>query len=208
MPKRRRLACWAACCCLTLGAGCSGGPARVAPPEIDPEAAARAALELYDRSADGLLDEQELAACPGMLRQRTAYDTNQDGVIDQAEIAARLGELLRHEVGLTQLKCRVRYRGRPLAGAEVVFEPEPYLGTQVLPARGTTDADGGAQLSVDPETLPEDLRRLRAVHYGTFKVRITHPQVALPVQYHEQTQLGYETEAGNPFVNFDLTDRP
>jgi hypothetical protein len=188
--------------------GCSGGPARVAPPEIDPEGAARAALELYDRNADERLDEQELAACPGMLRQRTAYDANQDGVIDQAEIAARLGDLLRHEVGLTQLKCRVRYRGRPLAGAAIVFEPEPYLGPQVLPARGVTDADGGAQLSIDAEALPEDLRRLRAVHYGTFKVRITHPQIALPAQYHEQTQLGYETEAGNPFVNFDLTDRP
>jgi hypothetical protein len=142
-----------------------------------------------------------------MLANRAAYDADQNGRIDEAEIVARLQDLLRHDVGLTQLKCRVRYRGRPLAGAEVLLEPEPYLGDQVQPARGSTDADGSAQLSIPAEALPADLQRLRAVHFGTFKVRVTHPRIDLPEKYHAATELGYETQAGNPFLDLDLTDR-
>jgi hypothetical protein len=42
------------------------------------------------------------------------------------------------------------------------------------------------------------------VHYGTFKVRITHPSIQIPAKYNTETELGYETEVGNPYANFDL----
>jgi hypothetical protein len=48
---------------------------------------------------------------------------------------------------------------------------------------------------------------LKALHYGTFKVRITHPTITLPARYNTATELGYETESGNPNVQFMLVDK-
>ena len=42
---------------------------------------------------------------------------------------------------------------------------------------------------------------------GTFKVRVTHPTIALPARYNTATELGYETESGNPNVQFVLADK-
>lgn len=192
--------------CLLALAGCSWNSGRFAAPKVDPDSAAADAIELYDANADGAISGEELQRCPGMLSKLAAYDANQDGAVDQAEIALRLAELLKHRTGATELDCTVTYRGRPLGGATVLLEPEPYLGDEVKPAEGVTAPSGVARLSIAPEFIPEHLRRLKAVHYGTFKVRITHPSIPLPARYNSQSQLGYETEAGNPYVAFNLTD--
>jgi hypothetical protein len=57
---------------------------------------------------------------------------------------------------------------------------------------------------VPPEFVPEHLHRLKLVHYGTFKVRITHPSIEIPAKYNTETELGYETEPGKPNVRFQL----
>jgi hypothetical protein len=187
--------------------GCSSGPGAVDVPEVDPEAAAEKAINAYDANGDGALGPDELAKCPGILSKLTAYDTDKNGAVDQAEIARRIGELFKHNPGATQLNCAVAYRGRPLADAEVVFEPEEYLGEELQAARGVTDAAGVAAMGIPPEFLPEHLHRLKALHYGTFKVRITHPTIAIPARYNTATELGYETESGNPNVQFMLVDK-
>ncbi|MCA9261433.1 MAG: EF-hand domain-containing protein [Planctomycetales bacterium] len=184
--------------------GCGSGLGRVDAPDVDPEECARLAFESYDANSDDRLDAAELKACPAVSAKFAVYDANEDGAVDPAEFAARLENLFGKRVGLTQLKCSVTLRGRPLAGARVEFEPEPYLGEGIAPASGETDEDGSAQMSVAKERLPSDLQRLRAVHYGTYKVRITHPQLALADRYNVETELGYETESGNPSVSFDL----
>jgi hypothetical protein len=94
-----------------------------------------------------------------------------------------------------------------LRGATIVLEPEPYLGEGIQRAEGVTDGAGSAGLGIPPEHVPKHLRRLKSVHYGTFKVRITHPTIKIPAKYNIDTQLGYETEPGNPYVRFALTSK-
>lgn len=187
--------------------GCARGPARVQAPSVDPQAAADKAIELYDANRDQQLDTEEVARCPGINVMLSLYDQNNDGRVDRAEIAERLGDLLKNRVGLTQLRSHVTYRGRPLPNATVVFEPEAYLGGEVQTARGTTDAHGSAQMSIAEELLPENLRKMKLVHYGTYRVRITHPTIQLPAKFNSETTLGYETKIGDPFATFTLSER-
>jgi hypothetical protein len=189
-----------------MAIGCSQGPSRFKPPKVDADSAAAEALTLYDASGDGKLDKQERTKCPGILSKLAAYDADHDEAVNEAEIAGRLKQLLRHGTGGTQLDCTVMRKGKPLGGAEVVFEPEPFLGDQVQAARGTTSAGGIAPMGIPADDLPERLKRFNIVHYGVFKVRITHPTIKLPSKYNTETELGYETEAGNPYVQFNLAE--
>jgi hypothetical protein len=183
--------------------GCSGGPDRFDAPSVDTDAAAAQAMELYDENKDGKLDKEELVKVPGILVRMQAYDANADGAVDRDEIAKHLGRLL-NRTGGTQLSALVTHKGRPLSGATVTLEPESYLGEQIQQAQGVTDGSGVAELAIPPEYAPEHLRRLKTVHYGTFKVRITHPSAALPAKYNSATELGYETEPGKPTIAFAL----
>jgi hypothetical protein len=195
------------CILLPVTAGCSRGPARVPAPSIDPDSAADKAIELYDTDHDRALSDNELARCPGIRTTISLYDQDGNRSIDREEIIRRLSDLLKNRVGLTQLRSRVTYRGRPLPDAQIVFEPEPYLGDEVQVAEGTTNSHGSAQIGIAEEYLPENVRNMKLVHYGTYKVRITHPTIKLPSRYNSETTLGYETRIGDPFATFALTDR-
>jgi hypothetical protein len=186
--------------------GCSGGPERFKAPSVDAESAAAQALELYDANHDGALNEEELAKVPAMLAKIKIYDVNANKSIEQDEIEGHLGRML-NRTGGTPLTAMVYYRGSKLAGAMVELDPEPYLGGEVQAATGVTNGAGLAELSIPPEYMPEHLRRLKMVHYGVFKVRITHPTISIPAKYNTETELGYETEPGNPHVTFALDDK-
>jgi hypothetical protein len=188
---------------LLVVAGCSGGPKRFEAPQVDTNMAAAKAIELYDGDGDGALSDQELARAPGMLGKIALYDQNKNGSIEEREISAHLSRLLNHTGG-AQLNALILYKGKPLSGATVEMEPEPYLGDGIQTARGVTDAAGSADLAIPPEFAPENLRRLKMVHYGTFKVRITHPTISIPAKYNAETTLGYETEPGRATVDFRL----
>jgi hypothetical protein len=188
---------------MMLAVGCSSAPERFMAPKVDTEAAAAEAIELYDASGDGALSREELIKCPGMLSKLAVYDQNNNSSVEQDEIAAHLGRLL-NRTGGTQLTATVMHKGRPLSGATVVLEPEPYLGDTIRAAQGVTNGAGSAELGIPPEFVPEHLKRIKSVHYGTFKVRITHPSLAIPAKYNTETELGYETEPGKPLVQFNL----
>ena len=51
-----------------LASGCGGGPPALKPPDLNPSAAADAAMELYDKNGDGILDSEELEACPALAK--------------------------------------------------------------------------------------------------------------------------------------------
>jgi hypothetical protein len=189
---------------IVLVGGCSSGSQRVAAPKVDAHMAANAAMELYDANHDGQLSQEELAKCPGVLISIERYDTNHDKMVDLEEFTQHLTDLLRHGTGATQLACNITYDGKPLSGAKVVLEPEPYLGSEVQPAEGVTTSFGQAQVGMPPDKAPPALKAMKLVHYGTFKVRITHPTTKLPAKYNTETTLGYETIPGDPFVTFAL----
>jgi len=189
---------------VVITTGCSSGPERVKAPKIDVSSAAAQAIELYDTNHDGKLSQEELAKCPGVLANFDAYDSNHDKAIDEEEFRTHLAGLLKGGIGGTELGCNVTYKGKPLAGAKVVFEPEPYLGGDVQAATGETSNYGSASLGIPPEKVPAALKSVKIIQYGTFKVRITHPTTKIPEKYNTETTLGYETHPGESSVSFAL----
>lgn len=167
-------------------------------PEIDPGAASAEALRLYDKDSNGSLSKSEAESVPGILLHWSLYDANGDDSASREEIESRLGTFLSKKVGQTILAIRVVWNGRPLSGAEVKLVPEPYLGDQVKTAWGTTDAGGMAAMDIRDEDLPASDAGIVGVHLGTYKVEVTHPEIAIPEKYNSKTTLGYESERGNP----------
>jgi hypothetical protein len=192
---------------IVLVGGCSSGPERVKPPRIDVKSAANQAMEMYDANHDGKLDTQELAKCPGVLISLERYDPNHDKTIDLDEFVQHLTDLLRDRSGATQLGVGVTYQGSPLADAKVVFEPEPYLGSEIQTAEGVTTSYGQAEVGMPADKAPAALKSMKLIQYGTFKVRITHPKIKLPAKYNSETTLGYETIPGQPFAKFALSNK-
>ena len=187
--------------------GCGGGPAALRPPALDPEQAAAEAIALYDTDGDEQLSESELEACPGLKLASKAYDLDGDSAISQAEIAARLQRFIDRGVALYQLSARVRLDNKPLASAAVRFVPEPYLGEEIKVATGTTRPGGSASMAVPDEDLPKNQQGIRGIHAGTYRVEVTHPEIAIPAKYNTETTLGYETTPGNPYAKFNLSTR-
>jgi hypothetical protein len=185
--------------------GCNQSPARIAAPKIDPEHAGAAAVAAYDRDGDGRLSKLELKKCPALLGSLKAYDANSDEQIDAEEIAAQLKSWEATRVGITAAPVIIRLDGRPLAGAKVLLEPEPFLEGAVMPASAETSASGVAGLSMAPEDLPKGVRA--GVQPGFYKIRLTHPTQRIPVKFNEETELGLEVkplfDTFNPPI-FDL----
>jgi hypothetical protein len=188
-------------------AGCSQGPSAVHVPEVDPAEASTQAMELYDTDHDGSLSDAELAACPGILSHKSLYDKDDNGAVSQQEIQDQLTQLLESKVGVTSLRVQVRMNGRPLEGAYIKMVPEKYLGEDVKLAEGMTNERGTATMDIRDSNSSPSEQGLLGVHYGTFKLEVTHPQVAIPAKYNTQTTLGYETEKGNPNLSLDLKNK-
>ncbi len=164
-------------------------------------------MDLYDTNHDGELSEQELAACPGILMNLGTYDTDNNKKVSPQELEDRLRNLRTAGVGLTKLTIQVRLNGRSLSGALVNLVPETYLGPNVKPAWGKTNSRGSAIMDIRDEDLPASEKGLIGIHYGTYKIVITHPEIQLPAKYNSQTTLGYETQRGNPNYSVELKSR-
>ena len=135
------------------------------------------------------------------------YDVDNNKKVSLQEFEDRLRNSAVAGVGLTKLTIQVRLNGRPLRGAEVKLVPEAYLGPNVKTAWGKTNGRGSAIMDIRDEDLPASEKGLIGVHYGTYKVEITHPTVQIPAKYNSQTTLGYETQRGNPDYRFELKSR-
>jgi hypothetical protein len=183
--------------------GC-GGLSTLEPPDVNADEAAAAAIESYDKDSDGTLSDTELEALPAVT-MGTA-DKDNDGKVSAAEIAERIRLWSEGETGLMTFYCNVTMDGRPLEGATVTLDPEPFLGDAVKPASGVTRSDG-AILKVDPELLPADQRTMRGVQPGLYKVRITHPSAKIPAQFNTETTLGQEVIPGTTGGNYKVTSR-
>jgi hypothetical protein len=165
--------------------GCSRGPARIAAPEWDPSEQASAALEALDADSDGKLQEEELAKAPGLAAGAKHIDNDGDGAVSADELRTRFEMFETAGVALRTPSFVVKYRGRPLAEADVKFIPEPFLKDVVEPAHGKSDADG----SVLP-TGP--IAGVVGMRPGYYRVEVSSPKVNLPAKFNSATTLGVE----------------
>ncbi len=182
----------------------------VKPPAVDSNQVSAAAVTLYDKDGDQLLSESELATCGGLLAAFPKYDTTGDKRLGKEEIATRIKEMYSRGTGLMSLDCRVLLDNRPLSSATIRFVPEPFLSDHVKVAEGVTDGAGFAHLGVADDQLPQQVRGLKVVQPGIYRVEVTHPSTKLPARYNTETTLGHElnpTEPDEPIL-FRLLSKP
>ena len=161
---------------ISAGLGCLGGSSVIAPPSIDPEKAARAAMSEYDADNDGAIAGDELKYAASLSSIMAEIDADADKRITPDEIASCLTGWLESGTNLVSSVCTVRYQGRPIDSATVVLEPEKFLGEGLASASGVTNTDGTANLT-------------NGVAPGFYKVRITKNDV-IPEKYNSATELG------------------
>ena len=143
----------------------------------------------YDSNGDGFIDSGEMEASPPLRSALGKMDTDRDGRLSEAEIAARLESWVKSKVALFPVGCQVFLNGRPLAGATVLLEPEPFLGDDFKVVKGHTTDMGGLQL----ETLPG--MPIPGFPPGLYRVRISktvNGKETIPARYNEETTLGQE----------------
>ncbi len=174
--------------CIVL-TGCSNSPARVEQPGYAPEAGAEA-LTIYDANGDGAIAGDELELAGSLRASIKQVDTDGDGRITAEEIDARIQSWRDSRVGELTAACQVSLDGKPLAGAQVVLEPESFLGTSVPPAYATTNDEGSAAVSMAAEDLADP--RYTGVACGWYKIRITSDTTKIPAQFNTNTTLGCE----------------
>ena len=179
---------WVGIFCFVILTGCPGGSAPIAAPKVDPADAAAAAMAEYDTNKDGKISNSEAKLTA--LDPKLGWDADGDGSISESEISDRLTTYEAMQPGIQSMTCRVIYRRQPLRDAEVVFEPEGFLGDSIETATGTTDVEGYAEM-VAEEVVKND-PTLRGIRASLYKVRITHPEVNLPAKYNDETVLFFE----------------
>jgi hypothetical protein len=179
-------------------AGCSGRPGRVSPPDVNASSSASRAIELYDRSGDGVLAKDEWSASPALVAVAATYDKDRDGMLTTDEIRDGIAAWKASGVGARMVPFTVRWNGRPLSGASVRLVPAPFLEGAVKAASGESGASGGGQLSLAAEDRPRNAPDIPLMQPGLYHVEITHPTAKIPAKYNTQTTLGIEITSGNP----------
>lgn len=182
--------------------GCSSHvPDRVPAPPIDPSASAAQAMALCDTNHDGVIAGKELDKCPALKSAVKRY-SNGDGRITADAIAARLEKMKESKVGIVTLIARVELDGKPVEGATVTLDPEPFMNGSISAASGVTNKDGAASIAIDPQD-----RFKRGVNPGLYEVRITkivNGKETIPDRYNKNTELGVEVSQDNLDIESDL----
>jgi hypothetical protein len=192
---------------LGLLCGCSGAPQAPPRQSVSPSAAAKAAIAQYDTSGDGKLDAEELEQSPplaAMLATVKQHDPSHGDYLTADDIAGRIKSWLRADAIVAGGSVVVLLDGKPLAGATVTLEPEPWLGPSYRTSSGTTGVSGYATMSRTLEAYP-------GIYYGLYRVRISKKvdgRETVPEQYNDKTELGREVADDVPdaeqVLNFKL----
>lgn len=173
---------------IVLMVGCSGRPSPPKKPSFDASAAGKAAVEMYDKDGNGKLDAQELAGSPALRLALPRMDTDGDGALTTDEISARITKWFGSGTTMMDASPMVTLDGQPLAGAEVVFEPEAFLGEGFKTCRGTADESGRAMMSGADANYP-------GAYVGAYRIRISKMEGGreiLPARYNAESELGLE----------------
>jgi EF hand len=195
------------CCVAILAAGLfvpTGCSRRIEPPDISADEAASKAFEEFDRNRDGKLEGLELERCPGIYQSRSFIDKDNDGKVSVQELTERIAMYKERKIGLVAVNCRVTQSGRPLAGATVKFVPEKFMGPNLKPAQGVTNADGRVAPFTEGQELP-------GVACGFFRIEVTKKELGqemIPPKYVGPTVLGIEVspETTGSLIRLNLTN--
>lgn len=186
--------------------GCRRGPAPPPRPQIDPVQAAAEAIRLYDKNGSGLLEPEEWKQSPPLAAAKQRIDRDNDGKITPEEIADRITSWLQSPAIMTTCAIVVTLDGRPVEGATVTLEPEPFLGSSYKTASGTTDLMGMASITGQNE-------KFSGVYLGLYRVKVSKQaggRETIPARYNTQTELGCEVATdigGIGYTQFDLKSR-
>ncbi len=152
-------------------------------------------MKLYDTNGDGVLDVKELQASPplmDLLQNLKAQPSGHPDTLTEADIAGRLEEWVKSSTTLLPAIPTVWLDGRPLAGATVTFEPEPFLGPSYRSHKGETNGAGIARLDPDLQDFP-------GVYVGLYRIRISKTadgKEIVPARFNTKTELGLELSLG------------
>ena len=151
--------------------GCIGsqGPEGVA--SVSGSSVAGAAMEQYDADGDGFLAATELAACPAL--DLASFDSDGDQKISEQELEDRFEQLFSGGAPLVNMTCTVVDGRRRLAGVNVEFVPEQFLGSSFRPATGVTDDNGIAMIAIADEELPEAQRGFQLCQVGVYRIKLS-----------------------------------
>jgi hypothetical protein len=194
--------------------GCSGGPARLDVPDYDPTGSASKAMELYDISGDGLLDDGELEKTPGLRASVESTDANKDGKLSEQEISDRIAGWLQSKVGLIQISCQVTLDGEAIDGATVTFTPDAIFKGAIEQAEDVTSIVGIAAPRIPVERLPAP-NSPPGIQLGYYTVQISKKagdRELIPAKYNVESILGQEVARDNPAISsnrmrFTLTSK-
>ena len=186
--------------------GCCSKPAvGPEPAPFDPEESGRLALSEYDKDGSGGISKEEAAASPSLASAFARIDKNADGQISKAESVERVEYLLNSLSRIITGSTEVTLDGKPLMGATVTLEPEPFMGQAFKPVSGITDERGNTLLSGHHEKFP-------GIFLGYYRVRISkevNGKETLPARYNTESELGYEAaddvDERMMLLRFDLT---
>jgi hypothetical protein len=187
---------------LLAALGCSSGPSAVEPPDIDAGDAASQAMELYDKDGDGAIAGSELDAVPAFKASMKNLDKSGDGSVQEDEIAARIESWQNSGDGIVALAWSVTLDGRPVEGAKITFEPEPFLGDQIKAAEGETSPVGMSTVSIPKANRPAP-DSPPGVQLGFYKIRVSKQaggKETIPARYNTETTLGQEVAPDDPAI--------
>ncbi len=176
---------------LCVLSGCGGRVAdeQIQIPKVVPQAAGAQAVSEFDTNGNGAIDGPEWQQQPALKTSLKAADSDGDGQLTAGEIADRVAFYRRMGVGLMQVVCVITCDGQPLSGATVRLIPEKFLGSEIKPAEGTSDARGYVQLRTAGYNRS-------GVHCGFMRITVSKLDAqgieTLPARYNAQTELGYE----------------
>jgi hypothetical protein len=178
-----------------LHCGCSGEPSPLLAPTI-PRDAGDAAVKQYDSDADGAIGGDELAKAVSLGSALRRIDSDHNGKVSAAEINSRIQVWKDSKVGIMPMLVTVRQNGQPLSGAQVLLVPEPFLGSAVKPAQGTTNDRGTAILRISNEADE------RGVHLGFYRVEVSKKdsggRESVAAKFNSQTEIGTEVATDDP----------
>jgi hypothetical protein len=124
--------------------GCQSGPKSISIPTVDAGTAAAGAIELADKDGDGAISKEEAVATPSLKTVFEKYDVNTDGRLDAAEIESQIASWYAKTSMVIPIRFTVKMDGRPLTGAKVVLEPEPFVGVDIPEGVSEVDSTGAS----------------------------------------------------------------